>query len=116
VTQPATVAPGSIVSLYGANLSSETSTAPLPSPGKTLAGAIVEFKSFVTHLAYPAKLLYVSPTQINLHVPWEVPLDVTLNLDVVQGTRMSQPVSVQIASFSPGLFSVDAAGSGQGWV
>ncbi len=114
--QPATVAPGSIVSLYGANLSVDTVTPPLSSAGQTLAGAIVEFKSFVTHLAYPVKLLYVSPSQINFQVPWDVPVDVTLDLDVVQGTRMSTPVSVATGVFSPGLFAVNAKGSGQGWI
>jgi uncharacterized protein (TIGR03437 family) len=110
------VAPGSIMSVYGENLSPVTIAPPLASPGQTLGGAIVEFKSFITHLAYPAQLLYVSPGQINLLVPAEVPTDAKLQLDVVQGTQMSAPVEVRITNTSPGLFSVNEAGNGQGLV
>lgn len=115
-SQTTSLAAGSMGTIFGQNLASRTMTAPLASAGQTLAGAVVEFKSFVTHLAYPATLFFVSPERIDFQVPWNVPQNVQLQVDVVQGTRMSLPVQVNIGIFSPGLFSVNQQGTGQGQI
>jgi uncharacterized protein (TIGR03437 family) len=114
--QTISFAPGTLASLYGFSFAPDKLPAPPGSPAQTLGGAIVEFHSVITHASYIAPLFYVSPTQINIQIPWDVPLGVELTLDLVQGTRMSEPVSINVARFSPGLFSVNSAGSGQGWI
>lgn len=62
----ASAAPGSILSVFGSNLSPST---------QTLTGTVLPFAAgavtaTVNNLAAP--LLYVSPTQINLQIPYEV--------------------------------------------
>ena len=94
------VAPGSLVSAYGAFAgASAESAASLPLP-MTLGGAMV------TVGGMPAPLLYVSAGQINLQIPWGVslaqpaaPIVVTAGGNTVQGL-------VLLAETDPGLFGV----------
>jgi uncharacterized protein (TIGR03437 family) len=68
----AKIAPGTVVSLLGTNLSAGTATADttqLQLPTE-LGGTQVYFNGI------PAPLFMVSPTQINAQVPWEVPWEV----------------------------------------
>jgi uncharacterized protein (TIGR03437 family) len=109
-------AKGTIVSIYGQNLASGTASHQGSHDSKTLADTSVEVKSFVTHLGYPASLLFVSPTQINFVLPFDLPADPTPSLNVVAGTRMSALLPLTVRRYSPGLFSLNAKGTGQGWV
>jgi uncharacterized protein (TIGR03437 family) len=110
------LAPGSIVSIYGTNLAPDTSALPPSSTSQALADATVEFRNTSLHRSYLAKLLYVSPSQINFQVPHDVGADAELGLTVVQGAKRSQTLNLKMARFSPGVFTLDATGAGQGWV
>jgi uncharacterized protein (TIGR03437 family) len=96
--RPGSVAPGSLVSLFGTNLAKTTSWAssfPLPTE---LGGTIVLFNGI------RAPLLYVSPTQINLQVPAELTgrtaTATVMFTDGLAGAAM--PLS--LASAAPGVF------------
>lgn len=97
------LAPGSLFTILGTNLAAATmqaSATPLPS---NLGG------SSVTINGVPAPLLYVSPTQINAQVPFEIPpgsFDVIVNA----GGMQSAPVAMRIVPAAPGLFQ---AGEGR---
>ncbi len=60
------LAPGAVVSIFGANLARKTAVAAAPPLPLTLADTSVSIGG------YPAPLYYVSPTQINAVVPAEV--------------------------------------------
>jgi uncharacterized protein (TIGR03437 family) len=91
------VAPGSLMSIFGTNLSPVTASAssvPLPT---SLAGINVTLNGV------PAPLYFVSPTQLNVQVPFEI-VPVLANVTVtVNGQSDSQPA--QIASVAPGIFT-----------
>lgn len=98
------VSPGSLASLLGSNLTlggSATASLPLPT---TLGGATVT----INDQAVP--LLAVSPTQINLQIPFTAgPGPVVVR--VSNGAEFSAPMIVQIDPLAPGLFrAVNAAG------
>jgi len=96
----APVVPGSLVSIFGTNLASGTASAsavPLPA---TLGSVSVTFNGIA------APLLYVSPQQINAQLPWEVPATGPVSVVVTNGARASAPQSVQVGTFSPGLFTI----------
>jgi uncharacterized protein (TIGR03437 family) len=102
-TEP--LAPGSLVSIFGADFASsnsEASAIPLP---PTLGGVSV------TVGGTPAPLLFVSPSQINVQVPWEVSGS-TADIVVTnaQGTALA-PFSASLGPVSPGIFTTQ---SGQG--
>ena len=64
---PAAIAPGSIVSIYGQGLASTATPSPAyPQPGATVGGGSV------TIGRWPAPIFYASPGQLNVQVPFEV--------------------------------------------
>jgi uncharacterized protein (TIGR03437 family) len=98
----APVVPGSLVSIFGSNLSSGTASAGAIPLSVTLGGVSVIFNGIA------APLLYVSAQQINAQLPWEVPSTGAVTVVVTNGTAASAPQSVQVGSFSPGLFAIGA--------
>jgi len=105
------VARGAIISIFGTNLSSSTvSVDRLPVP--------TQLQGSTTQLLFgtiAAPLFFVSPTQINAQVPYEIPSS-TYSAGVVvrNGTASSAPVTVSINSGDPGIFSTAQTGSGPG--
>ena len=105
------ISPGAIVSIFGTSLASTTATAqgaPLPNE---LAGTSVTINDT------KATLFYVSPTQINLQVPWSTQwayFDYS-QASIVVKTAAGSSSSVQVPIFQsgPSLFSKDGSGCGQ---
>jgi uncharacterized protein (TIGR03437 family) len=52
----------------------------------------------------PAPLWYVSPGQISFQMPWESPLAGSSNIQVYNGLGVSQPVTVTLSLYAPGVF------------
>jgi len=111
-TPGSAVAPGSLVSIFGANLANVTMAAdgtPLP---------LVLGGTSVTVGGIPAPLLFVSPGQINAQIPWGVvvifsdPVAVT----VTTAAGVSQPAQVRVTSSGLGIFTLDGSGCGRGAV
>jgi len=101
---------GSIASLFGVDLAAASMTAgsaPLPT---SLGGVVVRVGG------REAPLFFVSPTQINFQVPWELAGQAQAAIAVTAGGATGAPVSVPLTSTAPGLFSVGASGRGQGAV
>jgi uncharacterized protein (TIGR03437 family) len=101
------IAPGSIVSIFGTNLASgaqAATTVPLPN---SLLDATVTFNGL------PAPLFGVSDGQINAQVPFEAPLGL-VSVQVKRGDNTSSAQTVIIAPVSPGIFTVNQQGTGQG--
>jgi uncharacterized protein (TIGR03437 family) len=106
--QPASIAPGSIATLYGTDLAFVTRAItgddlhglqlPLTLPGTGLRIAVG---------GLAASLYYVSPTQVNFLLPASLlpgPADITLTLD----GRAGPVVRIALASAAPALFQADA--------
>jgi uncharacterized protein (TIGR03437 family) len=103
------VAPGSIVSLYGASLSVSTLAATSIPLSTTQAGVQVTFIDS-TGASMLAPIYLVSPGQINAVVP-----QVALGAASVQVTSHGLPQAIgtaSIAAAAPALFSANATGSG----
>ena len=101
----ASVAPGTLVSINGANLAAGTASADLTQPQlpTTLGGVQVYLNGI------PAPLTFVSPTQITAQVPWEFTSTTSINAyvrTVMNGTvTFTSPVAVTIVAANPGLFT-----------
>jgi uncharacterized protein (TIGR03437 family) len=99
------VAPGSLASLFGVNLSlASPAVASLPLP-TTLGGTTVTLNGA------PIPLLAVTPGQINLQLPFDIPTGPAI-LRVNNGVETSQPMVVQIDAFAPGLFRAFSSAGG----
>jgi len=95
----ALVSPGSLVSVYGLGLGEVIALAesvPLPT---ALAGVSIVINGF------SAPLLFVSPGQVNIQVPWEIVpgnVPVTALVNGVPGST----VTATVGPVSPGIFAV----------
>jgi uncharacterized protein (TIGR03437 family) len=107
------LAPGGLATLYGANLADNTYTNVFDSNGgfvKSVGNVTV------TVAGTPAALVYVSPTQINFQVPWEVAPGPAVNVVVTRAGVPSQVETVSIAANSaPAMFLEDFT-SGIAWM
>jgi uncharacterized protein (TIGR03437 family) len=96
-----TMSPGSLVSIYGSSLATSTASASSFPITANLGGASVS----VNGMAAP--ILYASPTQINVQVPFEIsagPATVTVSVGgVVVGST-----SVAVQASAPGLFMLSS--------
>jgi uncharacterized protein (TIGR03437 family) len=104
----APLAPGSIVAIYGDFLlggASRYFTLPLPTD---LSGLSVQFGSV------NAPLFYASSAQVILQVPWELAAEATSSLSAARDGQAGAAQTVQLAPFSPGIFTSNARGTGQG--
>lgn len=102
---PAGTARGTIVSIFGTNLSSGTAAADrLPLPTQ-LPGTSTQV--LIGSTALP--LFYVSPTQINAQLPLDLPSPF---LVVRNGNLTSSERSVPLTSVDPGMFTILQTGTG----
>ncbi len=92
------VAPGSIVSIFGSNLSAGLQIADTVPLSTSLGGVTVTFNGNT------APLYFVSSGQINAQVPYETqPGSVDI---VVKNGSASAPVAFDLAPAAPGVFSI----------
>jgi uncharacterized protein (TIGR03437 family) len=104
----APVAAGSLVSIFGTDLSSSIASADTVPLSTNLGNATVTFQT--PSASFTAPLLYTQGSQINAQVPWELApgagtLD-TVNVVVVNNGISSPPTPVTISSGAPGIFVV----------
>ena len=109
---PGAVAPGELVAVYGTALGPAGGVQlQLTNPllvANALAGVHVLFDGV------PAPIIYASPGQVNVAVPYAVAGQSTTTVQVEYLGAVSAPVSLPVAAAAPGLFTANATGSGQG--
>ncbi|HYM07341.1 MAG TPA: hypothetical protein VEU11_12340 [Terriglobales bacterium] len=108
----ALLAPGCWAVIYGSGLATTSATAQTVPLQTTLGG------TSVTVGGVAAPLLYVSPTQINVLIPFEVQLPTggiglaTVPVVVSQGGASSTPYNIPINRDAPAIFTRNAQGTG----
>ena len=106
----APLSPGSMVSIFGANLSQgESESENLPLSTK-LAGTLV----MIGGRQLP--LRFVSEKQINAMIPYGVPVNTQHQLVVQRGNAYTLPATITLAAAQPACFTKDLSGKGQGIV
>ena len=101
----ASVAPGSLVSVYGVFPvnSAQAKVVPLPF---VLSGLSIQFNGI------QAPLLYVSSTQANVQVPWELAGKTQVSITASVNGQISGGQSATLAGYAPGIFTVNSGGQG----
>ena len=105
----APVAPGSIASVYGSFLltqSMQDTSLPLLT---NLLGLSLEFGN-----GSAAPLFFVSGLQANIQIPWELDAASPATLTAMLGGQSSAAQSVSLATYAPGIFTTNSQGTGQG--
>jgi uncharacterized protein (TIGR03437 family) len=104
------ISPGEFITLYGSGLAASTVVAAPPYPSQ--AGGVS-----VSIGGLPAPIYLVSSGQINCLVPYGVSIAAgTTTIVVTNAGTASNTVTVPIAASSPGIFSADLSGQGDGAV
>jgi minor extracellular serine protease Vpr len=99
--------PGSYITIYGTSLSDPGYTASavnaiLP---MALEAVSVSFDVPSASLSLPGRMLYVSPTQISLQVPWELQGQTSAQVKVTLNEfSYGNVVTVPVASYAPAFF------------
>ena len=103
------VSGGEVVVFYGAGMSPAGFTVNSVGPSglypTSVAGVTVNFGG------YQAPILYVSPTQINVVVPFEVS-GATAQVFIQYQGQFSSPFPVSLAQSTPGIFTANLSGQG----
>lgn len=122
VPQPSTIAnsasgafgaisPGELITIKGTNIGPATATSFSVAPGgtvsSTLSGVQVLFDGI------PGTPTYVSATQINAIVPYEIAGRSTTTVIVSYQSQQSAGISQLVASQAPGIYTFSATGAGQ---
>ncbi len=105
--------PGSLIVVFGTNLASKVlvaSTTPL----SMQIGSGTD-KVSVAIANKPAPIYYVAQNQLSVQLPWSVPPG-NASIVVTRNGTASQQQTLTVATFSPGIFTINQAGSGAAWV
>jgi uncharacterized protein (TIGR03437 family) len=102
------IAPGTLITLKGLNLANSESQA----SGQPLPTVLNGTQVFLGAEALP--LLYSASGQVNVQVPYDVPVNTQFQVTVQRDNVQSLPEQLVIAPAQPGIFSADASGLGQG--
>jgi uncharacterized protein (TIGR03437 family) len=113
----AAVSPGEMVTLFA-----DPGGAFGPNPGVPLTGEMIQNNKLPTTMGgvqvmfngVPAPLIYVSDTQINTVVPYEIAGAANVAVTVTYQGNTSAPYNVQAVALQPALFTATATGVGQG--
>jgi uncharacterized protein (TIGR03437 family) len=99
------VAPGSIISIFGTHLSDTVGSAtqfPLP---LGIGGVAFSFDIPSVGISLPARFHFVSPTQINVQVPWELAGHSSATVKVIINYTYSTLYTLNLATYAPGFFA-----------
>ncbi len=108
LTQP--VAPGSYISIFGTNLSLATEGATTARLPLIINFVTVSFDVPSAGLSLPGHLVYVSPSQVNVQVPWELQGQSSVQIKVSSGQgfgfAFGNVVTVPIVDYAPAFFEI----------
>lgn len=99
---PEALAPNCMATIYGANLAFNTiSTVPTAQPGSILPTSLDGVSVLVN--GFFASMFFLSPTQINFLVPYDLTAGI-VTVEVVRQGASGPSVKIQLNITSPGLF------------
>ncbi|MEZ5354506.1 MAG: hypothetical protein R2762_17890 [Bryobacteraceae bacterium] len=104
------VAPGSLISIFGANFASAPAVVDTPSLPLSFNG--VE----VLMAGKPLPIRYADGQQINAQIPLDIVPNTQQQIVVKTNGALSVPEEFTVAVGEPGIFTKDQSGRGQGWV
>ncbi len=100
------IAPGSYISIFGTALARSTNyptTAILPMVQDYL---MVSFDVPSAGISVPGRLTYISPTQVNLQVPWELQGQTEARVKVIYDYVNGGVVTIPLNDYSPAFFEI----------
>ena len=100
------VAPGSYVTIFGANFGSFAGPATTPLLPLAMGSTFVSFDVPAAGISVPGRLTYTGPGQINLQVPWELRGQTSAQVKVTYRSSYGKLVTVPLGDYSPAFFEI----------
>jgi len=100
------VAPGSYISLFGSALSDDTASSTTARLPLAIDFVIVSFDVPSAGISVPGHLAYVSPSQVNVQVPWELEGQTSAEIKVTINYSYGNVVTIPLQNFAPAFFEV----------
>ena len=100
--------PGGLATIFGYGLATTSASAGSLPFTNSLGGTQVTIGGIL------APLLYVSPSQINFQVPWELAGQSQATVLVTTLSGNSSPATVNLSASAPAIFAANGSGRGQG--
>lgn len=104
--QPGAFAPGSYITLKGSGLSDSTDVPQTPTHPLAIDYVSVSFDVPSAHISVPGHLIFVSPGQINVQVPWELQGQTSAQVKVNVDFSTSNVVPIALVNVAPAFFVV----------
>ncbi len=101
-------APGSYISIFGNFLSSATATYSTPYLPISLDSVSVSFDN--PNVSVPGHIVFVSPGQINLQIPWELAGQPSVQVKVTAADSVGAVYTMPLGNYSPELFQFSSGG------
>lgn len=101
------IVPGSYITLFGTGLSDSTQANTLPFLPLALNTVFVSFDSDGS--SYPGRMYYVSSTQVNVQVPWELAGHSSTQIKVTIDFSPGNLITVPVVNVSPTIFGYNDA-------
>ncbi len=105
--QANSVAPGSYIAIFGTDLSDPGYIDSVAFPRLPLQIDEVQVSFDAANGSFPARMLYVSPTQVNVQVPWELQGQSSAQMKVTLEYSYGSTITVPIASYAPAFFQAN---------
>jgi minor extracellular serine protease Vpr len=104
--QPGAFAPGSYITIRGSGLSDSTDVPQTPTHPLAIDHVSVSFDVPSAHISVPGHLIFASPAQINVQVPWELQGQTSAQVKVNVDFSPSNVATISLADVAPAFFVV----------
>lgn len=108
-TSGAAVVPGSYIAIYGTDLGTSPQVATTAALPVSMSKVSVSFDA--GSLSFPGRLHFVTPGQINVQIPWEMPLNGTARMKVSVESSSTGLYALPLTAYAPGMFEYQTSGS-----
>lgn len=105
------IAPGELITIKGTAVGPSTPTSFSVNPGNTLSNTLAGVQVLFDGIA--GTPIYVSSTQVNVIVPYEIAGRTQTTIVVSYGGQQSAGITESVAAQAPGIYTFSATGSGQ---
>ncbi len=109
-------AAGQYISLFGSSLAGNLKVFQGNELALALAGASVSFDNEAQGVSVPGRLHFVSPTQINVQIPWECEGLATVAMKVSIGDFSSEVVTLRLRPANPSFFEYVEPGTNRRFI
>ena len=100
------VAPGSYVSVFGSGLSDVTDSTPTAILPLSLDLAMVSFDVPAAKISQPGRMIFISPGQLNIQVPWELQGQTSALVKATIDFSYGNVYTLALSDYAPAFFEI----------